>query len=66
MIMALPERAQTHCTYADYFGWGSDERYELIDGVAYAMGPARVAETVGVDAGRLPAGDCHRLDARGG
>ena len=24
-------------TYADYIAWGDDQRYELIDGVAYAM-----------------------------
>jgi len=27
-------------TYADYCGWPDDERWELIDGVAYAMVPA--------------------------
>ena len=27
-------------TYADYLGWPEDQRYELIDGVAYAMAPA--------------------------
>ena len=26
-------------TYADYCTWGDDERWELIDGVAYAMAP---------------------------
>lgn len=26
-------------TYADYAGWGDDERWELIDGIAYAMAP---------------------------
>ncbi|MDR1042412.1 MAG: Uma2 family endonuclease [Clostridiales Family XIII bacterium] len=27
-------------TYADYAGWDTDERYELIDGVPYLMSPA--------------------------
>jgi len=27
-------------TYADYCSWPDDERWELIDGVAYAMSPA--------------------------
>ena len=27
-------------TYADYCTWGDDERWELVDGVAYAMAPA--------------------------
>ena len=27
-------------TYADYCTWGEDERWELIDGIAYAMAPA--------------------------
>jgi Uma2 family endonuclease len=31
-------------TYADYYGWPEDERWELIDGVAFAMvpGPTRL------------------------
>lgn len=29
-------------TYADYRTWPADERWELIDGIAYAMGPAPV------------------------
>lgn len=39
--MALPktERAH-HFTYADYRNWPADERWELIDGEAYAMAPA--------------------------
>ena len=31
-------------TYADYCTWEGDERYELIDGVAYAMSPAPTME----------------------
>ena len=27
-------------TYSDYLTWSDDERWELIDGVAYAMSPA--------------------------
>jgi Uma2 family endonuclease len=32
-----PER---HFTYADYLQWPHDERWELIEGIAYAMTPA--------------------------
>ncbi len=32
--------AQRHYTYADYLEWPEEERFELIDGVAYAMAPA--------------------------
>lgn len=38
--MALPRATGHHCTYADYRQWPDDERWELIDGVAYAMAPA--------------------------
>jgi Uma2 family endonuclease len=39
--MSLPKRRDDHhYTYADYRAWPTDERWELIDGVAYAMGPA--------------------------
>jgi Uma2 family endonuclease len=38
--MGLPKRDPGHHTYGDYAGWPEDERYELIDGIAYAMGPA--------------------------
>ena len=27
-------------TYADYYSWDDDKRWELIDGIAYAMAPA--------------------------
>ena len=27
-------------TYADYLAWPDDERWEIINGVAYAMSPA--------------------------
>lgn len=38
--MGLPKRdIETH-TYADYLHWSDDCRYELIDGIAYAMAPA--------------------------
>ncbi|MFN3594118.1 MAG: Uma2 family endonuclease [Thiobacillaceae bacterium] len=41
--MGLPLRKPpAHYTYADYARWPEDQRYELIDGVAYAMtGPNR-------------------------
>ena len=37
--MGLPLRkADQHYTYRDYRQWPDDERWELIEGVAYAMG----------------------------
>jgi Uma2 family endonuclease len=38
--MALPEADEHRFTYADYLQWPDDERWELIDGKAYAMAPA--------------------------
>ena len=38
--MALPKPDQHRFTYADYLQWPDDERWELIDGKAYAMAPA--------------------------
>ena len=38
MGLALRD-TQTH-TYGDYLEWPEDVRYELIDGIAYAMAPA--------------------------
>jgi Uma2 family endonuclease len=38
--MGLPQRDTEFHTYADYLSWPDDCRYELIDGIAYAMGPA--------------------------
>jgi Uma2 family endonuclease len=38
--MALPKTSDRRFTYADYRQWPDDERWELIDGVAYAMAPA--------------------------
>ncbi|MEW5783299.1 MAG: Uma2 family endonuclease [Pseudomonadota bacterium] len=39
--MALPKvKPGGEFTYADYLTWPEDERWELIDGVAYAMSPA--------------------------
>ncbi|MEF8769989.1 Uma2 family endonuclease [Candidatus Accumulibacter contiguus] len=38
--MALPRATGHRFTYADYRQWPDDERWELIDGVAYAMAPA--------------------------
>src|SRR6185437_1505828 len=33
--MTLPLRDAFHHTYADYFSWNDEERYELINGIAY-------------------------------
>lgn len=39
--MPLPKRRDDRLhTYADYCAWPTGERWELIDGVAHAMGPA--------------------------
>ena len=38
--MALPKADQHRFTYADYLQWPDGERWELIDGNAYAMPPA--------------------------
>ena len=38
--MGLPKRDIEYHTYADYQTWPDDCRYELIDGIAYAMAPA--------------------------
>jgi Uma2 family endonuclease len=38
--MGLPQRLSETYTYADYLSWPAETRYELIDGFAYAMGPA--------------------------
>jgi len=38
--MGLPQRDFEYHTYADYCRWPEDARYELIDGIAYAMSPA--------------------------
>jgi Uma2 family endonuclease len=35
--MALPQPKDDFYTYADYLEWDDSERWELIDGVAYAM-----------------------------
>ncbi|MDD5392041.1 MAG: Uma2 family endonuclease [Thiothrix sp.] len=37
MSLAYQLGTQEHFTYADYCKWSEDERWELIDGVAYAM-----------------------------
>ena len=46
--MGLPRRDSEYHTYADYCSWPDDVRYELIDGVAYAMGPAPVRRHQGI------------------
>jgi Uma2 family endonuclease len=38
--MGLPLRDTLRHTYGDYLEWPEDVRYELIDGIAYAMAPA--------------------------
>lgn len=36
----MQERKESGYTYADYWTWTDEARYELMDGVAYAMSPA--------------------------
>ncbi|PZP55155.1 MAG: hypothetical protein DI596_11795 [Azospira oryzae] len=38
--MGLPKRDAARHTYGEYRRWPEEARYELIDGVAYAMAPA--------------------------
>ncbi len=38
--MPIRSRADRPWTYADYLEWSQDERWELIEGVAYDMSPA--------------------------
>lgn len=41
--MAIPERKHDeHYTYRDLLSWPEDQRWELIDGVAYDMTPAPI------------------------
>ena len=37
--MACPRRDAGRHTYADYYSWRDDERYELINGIAYVKEP---------------------------
>ncbi|PIX17728.1 Uma2 family endonuclease, partial [Candidatus Desantisbacteria bacterium CG_4_8_14_3_um_filter_40_12] len=39
MGLALKKQEEQY-TYGDYLGWPDEERWELIDGVAYDMSPA--------------------------
>lgn len=39
-IVPVAQDARQHHCYRDYATWSEDERWELIDGVAYAMTPA--------------------------
>ncbi len=38
--MGLPKRDPFHHTYGEYLTWAGPQRFELIDGAAYAMAPA--------------------------
>ncbi|MDD5036226.1 MAG: Uma2 family endonuclease [Methylococcaceae bacterium] len=46
--MKLASQSRQHFTYADYRQWPEEERWEIIDGEAYAMSPApnRIHQTV--------------------
>ena len=51
--MGLPvRRSEQHYTYGDYRRWPDDERWELIDGVAYSMsGPTTIHQTISMELG---------------
>jgi Uma2 family endonuclease len=49
---ARPQDRAGRYTVADYLTWPDDERWELIDGIAYAMAPAPTTKHQGI-AGRL-------------
>lgn len=50
--MGAAEKMAEHFTYADYCQWPEDERWELIDGVAYAMtAPSRHHQLVSFEVG---------------
>lgn len=38
--MGLARRDEQRHTYAEYLGWREEMRYELVDGIAYAMAPS--------------------------
>jgi Uma2 family endonuclease len=45
--MATRRRDTQHYTYADYLTWPDDQRYELIDGIAYLMAaPSRAHQEI--------------------
>jgi Uma2 family endonuclease len=51
--MITAEELQKKYTYADYAQWPEDERWELIEGVAYAMtGPLRIHQEIVSELGR--------------
>jgi Uma2 family endonuclease len=51
--MSSIRQLQPHYTYADYRQWPEDQRWELIDGVAYAMtAPARLHQDIVFELGR--------------
>ena len=51
--MITAEELQQKYTYADYAQWPEDERWELIEGVAYAMtGPLRIHQEIVSELGR--------------
>jgi len=50
MPLALKDNNE-HWTYADYLTWPDDERWEIIDGIAYAMSPAPGSKHQHIQAG---------------
>jgi len=65
--MGLPLRQQkTGFTYADYLAWPEGERWELIDGEAYALSPAptNFHQLIVGDLFRLIANHFHRKPCR--
>lgn len=52
--MGLPRKSGQTYTYGDYCQWQDEARFELIDGIAYAMGPAPLRRH------QLTLGEIHR------
>lgn len=52
--MPLPYKDQKHYTYSDYITWPENERWELIQGIAYDLSPApnTAHQTVSVELSR--------------
>ena len=46
--MGIPKKAEYKFTYQDYCSWPDDERWELIDGIAYDMSPAPIRKHQGI------------------
>jgi len=48
LIKKLNEKSDEKFSYADYLSWPDDERWEIIEGVAYDMSPSPTTEHQGI------------------